>query len=65
MVQKFGIGYVADEWDSVRKNFGQQKKPKTCRCYWRMLIENDKGNRYDSIPWTCKSCSRFAIVVVE
>ncbi len=30
IVQKFGIGYVADEWDLVRKNFGQNKTTNTC-----------------------------------
>ncbi|WP_229766246.1 CHC2 zinc finger domain-containing protein, partial [Vibrio cholerae] len=25
IVQKFGIGYIADEWDLVRRNFGQQR----------------------------------------
>ncbi|MEZ9018418.1 DNA primase [Vibrio lentus] len=47
IVQKFGIGYVADEWDLVRKNFGQQKKAQDMLVTGGMLIENDKGNRYD------------------
>ncbi|MFC5076552.1 DNA primase [Vibrio thalassae] len=47
IVQKFGIGYVADEWDSVRKNFGQQKATQDMLVSGGMLIENDKGNRYD------------------
>lgn len=47
IVQKFGIGYVADEWDLVRKNFGQQKAVQDMLVSGGMLIENDKGNRYD------------------
>ena len=47
IVQKFGIGYVPDEWDSVRKNFGQQKATQDMLVSGGMLIENDKGNRYD------------------
>ncbi|KWU02178.1 DNA primase [Vibrio toranzoniae] len=47
IVQKFGIGYVADEWDLVRKNFGQQKESQDMLVTGGMLIENDKGNRYD------------------
>ncbi|AVH27112.1 DNA primase [Vibrio diabolicus] len=47
IVQKFGIGYVADEWDLVRKNFGQDKENQDMLVTGGMLIENDKGNRYD------------------
>lgn len=47
IVQKFGIGYVADEWDLVRKNFGQNKDNQDMLITGGMLIENDKGNRYD------------------
>ncbi|WP_394145750.1 DNA primase [Vibrio atypicus] len=47
IVQKFGIGYVADEWDLVRKNFGQQQQSQEMLVSGGMLIENDKGNRYD------------------
>ena len=47
IVQKFGIGYVADEWDLVRKNFGQSKHNQDMLVSGGMLIENDNGNRYD------------------
>lgn len=47
IVQKFGIGYVSDDWDSVRKNFGQQQTVQDMLVEGGMLIENDKGNRYD------------------
>ena len=47
IVQKFGIGYVADEWDSVRKNFGQSRNVQDMLVTGGILIENDKGNRYD------------------
>lgn len=47
IVQKFGIGYVADEWDLVRKNFGQSQQNQEMLVTGGMLIENEKGNRYD------------------
>ncbi|MGC9422699.1 DNA primase [Vibrio sp.] len=47
IVQKFGIGYVADEWDLIRKNFGQSRQNQEMLVTGGMLIENDKGNRYD------------------
>lgn len=47
IAQKFDIGFVPDEWDSVRKNFGQQKQTQDALVSAGMLIENDKGNRYD------------------
>ncbi|PMH39830.1 DNA primase [Vibrio sp. 10N.286.49.B3] len=47
VVQKFGIGYVSDEWDGVRKNFGQQKEAQDMLVTGGMLIENDKGHCYD------------------
>lgn len=47
IVQKFGIGYVADEWDLIRKNFGQNRATQDMLVSGGMLIENDKGNRYD------------------
>lgn len=47
IVQKFGIGYVADEWDLVRKNFGQAQDTQDMLMSGGMLIENDKGHRYD------------------
>ncbi|AUI85242.1 DNA primase [Vibrio azureus] len=47
IVQKFGIGFIADEWDLIRKNFGQSKNNQDMLVTGGMLIENDKGNRYD------------------
>ncbi|RSD32640.1 DNA primase [Vibrio pectenicida] len=47
IVKKFGIGYVADEWDLVRKNFGQTPQTQAMLVSGGMLIENDKGSRYD------------------
>ena len=47
IVQKFGIGYIADEWDSIRKNFGQTPQLQDMLVSGGMLIENEKGNRYD------------------
>ncbi|MEH0689527.1 DNA primase [Vibrio cholerae] len=47
IVQKFGIGYVANEWDLVRKNFGQTTEAQLNLLKTGMLIENEKGHRYD------------------
>ncbi|MCE7660909.1 DNA primase [Vibrio fluvialis] len=47
IVQKFGIGFVSDEWDLVRKNFGQSRHNQDMLVSGGMLIENDNGNRYD------------------
>jgi len=47
IVQKFGIGYIADEWDSIRKNFGQTPQLQDMLVSGGILIENEKGNRYD------------------
>ncbi|MGL5430963.1 MAG: DNA primase [Vibrio sp.] len=47
IVQKFGIGYVADEWDLVRRNFGQQRSSEDMLLTAGMLIESDNGRRYD------------------
>ncbi|HHS3344520.1 TPA: DNA primase [Vibrio cholerae] len=47
IVQKFGIGYIADEWDLVRRNFGQQRNSEDMLVTAGMLIENDNGRRYD------------------
>ncbi|KXF80333.1 DNA primase [Enterovibrio coralii] len=47
IVQKFGIGYVADEWDQVRSRFGQDNASQQALVSAGMLIENDNGRRYD------------------
>ncbi|MGY0616597.1 DNA primase [Vibrio sp. FJH11] len=47
IVQKFGIGYVADEWDLVRKNFGQNQDALNKLLKTGMLIENERGHHYD------------------
>lgn len=47
IAQKFGIGYVADEWDLVRRQFGQTNAQQEMLVSGGLLIENDKGNRYD------------------
>ncbi len=43
VVQKFGIGYVPDEWDCLRNKFGRKEAMVTTG----MLVENESGNRYD------------------
>ena len=47
IVQKFGIGYVPDEWDSVRKNFARGRDAEEMLTSAGMLVENDNGHRYD------------------
>ncbi|MEZ8141376.1 DNA primase [Enterovibrio norvegicus FF-33] len=47
IVQKFGIGYVADEWDQVRTRFGKDNASQQALVSTGMLIENDNGRRYD------------------
>ncbi|MFD2176400.1 DNA primase [Veronia pacifica] len=47
IVQQFGIGYVADEWDQVKNRFGRDKDSQQALVSVGMLIENDNGRRYD------------------
>ncbi len=47
IVQKFAIGYVADEWELVKKNFGRDKSSQDSLVSAGMLIESDNGRRYD------------------
>jgi DNA primase len=47
VVNKFGIGYVADEWDLVFKNFAKDPQTQTLLTAAGMLVENDNGRRYD------------------
>ncbi|SIO93301.1 DNA primase [Vibrio spartinae] len=47
IVQKFGIGYVADEWDLVHKNFSRTPESEQMLTAAGMLVENDNGRRYD------------------
>ncbi|SHO55388.1 DNA primase [Vibrio quintilis] len=47
VIQKFGIGYIADEWDLVRKHFAQSQDREKMLTETGMLIENDNGRRYD------------------
>ncbi|WP_038183052.1 DNA primase [Vibrio rhizosphaerae] len=47
IVQKFGIGYIADEWDLVHKNFSRTPESEQMLTAAGMLVENDNGRRYD------------------
>ncbi len=47
IVQKFGIGYIADEWELVKNNFGRDKASQDTLVSGGMLIESDNGRRYD------------------
>ncbi len=47
IVQKFGIGYIADEWDLVKNNFARDKASQDALVSGGMLIESDNGRCYD------------------
>ncbi len=47
VVQKFGIGYIPDQWDMVRSRFGRDPESQKALVTTGMLIENDSGRRYD------------------
>ncbi len=47
IVQKFGIGYIADEWELVKNNFGRDKASQDALVSGGMLIESDNGRHYD------------------
>lgn len=47
IVKKFGIGFIANEWDQVKNRFGPSDKAQQALVDVGMLIENDKGHRYD------------------
>ncbi|WP_299019379.1 DNA primase [uncultured Photobacterium sp.] len=47
VVQKFGIGFVPDQWDLVRNRFGRDMEAQQGLVTAGMLIENDNGRRYD------------------
>lgn len=47
IAQQFGIGYVPDEWDLIRRNFGQHPQTQEMLVTGGMLIENESGKRYD------------------
>ena len=47
VVQKFGIGFVPDQWDMVRTRFGRDAEAQKSLVTAGMLIENDNGRRYD------------------
>ncbi|WP_273858400.1 DNA primase [Photobacterium sp. GSS17] len=47
IVQKYGIGFVPDQWDQVRNRFGRDMESQQALVTAGMLIENDNGRRYD------------------
>lgn len=47
VVEQFSIGYVADEWDLIRKNFGQNPHNQALLISSGMLIQNEAGHCYD------------------
>ncbi|MGF1725199.1 DNA primase [Photobacterium nomapromontoriensis] len=47
IVQKFGIGFIPDQWDLVRNRFGRDAEAQEALVTAGMLIENDNGRRYD------------------
>lgn len=47
IVQKFGVGYVADEWDLVRKHFGRDSISQQALLAAGMLSSNENDHHYD------------------
>lgn len=47
IVQKFGVGYVADEWDLVRKHFGRDSISQQALLAAGMLSSNENNHHYD------------------
>ncbi|EKE70232.1 DNA primase [Gallaecimonas xiamenensis] len=47
IVKQFGIGFVPDEWDSVLKVFGTSFERQQLLMDTGMLVQNEKGRRYD------------------
>jgi len=47
IAQQFDIGYIADEWNTVLKEFGTQKATQEMLLSGGLLIENDQKHRYD------------------
>ncbi|ATF09666.1 DNA primase [Candidatus Enterovibrio altilux] len=47
IVQKFSVGYVADEWDQVRTRFSKDNESQQLLVATGMLVENDNGRCYD------------------
>lgn len=47
IVKQFGIGFVPDEWDSVLKIFGTSFERQQLLMDTGMLVQNEKGRRYD------------------
>lgn len=43
ITQKFGIGYIADEWDLILKNFGQSQTAQQMLISAGMLIESEQS----------------------
>lgn len=47
VVKRFGIGYVPDQWDSVKRQFARGREAEQQLIEGGMLLQNDKGRIYD------------------
>lgn len=47
VVKRFGIGYVPDQWDSVKRRFGKNRDTERQLIDGGMLLQNDNGRVYD------------------
>ncbi|ART80167.1 DNA primase [Oceanisphaera avium] len=47
VVKRFNIGYVPDEWDSVKRQFASNSETESQLIDGGMLIKNDNGRVYD------------------
>ncbi|MDP5292082.1 DNA primase [Oceanimonas sp. CHS3-5] len=47
VVKRFGIGFVPDQWDSVKRRYGKNRDTERQLIDGGMLLQNDKGRVYD------------------
>ncbi|MHA6962885.1 DNA primase [Zobellella denitrificans] len=47
VVKQFAIGYVPDQWDSVKRQFARGREAEQQLIEGGMLLQNDKGRVYD------------------
>jgi DNA primase len=50
VVKQFAIGYVPDQWDSVKRQFARGREAEQQLIEGGMLLQNDKGRVYDRFP---------------
>ncbi|NUY57277.1 DNA primase [Salinivibrio sp. MA351] len=47
VVKQFGVGFVPDQWDTIKRRFGRSQADQQQLLTAGMLIENDNGHTYD------------------